>query len=51
MHAPNASAPLGLPAFSVLWRSAVDQLAEGLMRRLAAGNAVVLARMPPDPTP
>jgi hypothetical protein len=51
MHAPDASAGMRLLAFNVLWRSAVDQLADGLMHRLAAGNSVVLARLPSDPAP
>jgi hypothetical protein len=46
MHAPDASNQVRLVAFSALWRSALDDLAEGLIRRLAAGNSVVLARLP-----
>lgn len=51
MRAPDASDQLRLLAFNVLWRSALDELADGLMRRLAGGNSVVLARPPADRAP
>lgn len=43
MQAPPGSAVPHLTAFAVLWRSALEDLAEGLMRRLAANRAVGLA--------
>jgi hypothetical protein len=44
MHAPDVSSDVRLVAFRVMWRSALDELAEGLFRRLAARNSMALAR-------
>ncbi|HYN64974.1 MAG TPA: SpoIID/LytB domain-containing protein [Candidatus Limnocylindrales bacterium] len=46
MQAPSTSDQMRLLAFNVLWRSALDDLADGLIRRLVAGHSGALARLP-----
>jgi hypothetical protein len=46
MHAPEAPDQLRLLAFGVLWRFALDELADGLIQRLAVGHSLALARVP-----
>jgi hypothetical protein len=45
MQAPEGSGAPRLSAFSVLWRAALDDLADGLVRRLAANRVVGVATL------
>lgn len=47
MQAPAFSGEMRTAAFSAMWRSALDDLAEALVRRLAAHPAVALGSIAP----
>lgn len=47
MQAPDGGSAVRMTAIGVLWRSALDDLADGLLQRLSIRRAVTLAHVLP----